>query len=450
MKKRDNNAHAPLKAGWTWLTGFLVCVTVVALAQPLPPTGQRCATADYQQRLHRLSPQRQADWNALNQTLDAFIRDQSGANLRSKAASDTVYRIPVVVHVIHNNANGTIGGANNPNISEQQIASQITVLNEDYRRKAGTNGFNTSAIGADAGIEFFLTNKDPQGQPSTGITRHYYTTKTTFDINNDAEELSQIAYWPSDRYLNIWVCAVKGDYLGLAQFPSGAESIPGLDFATGERIDGAIIDYKAFGRQTGAIADPDYNLGRTTTHEIGHWLGLIHTWGDLFCGDDYVADTPPTEHSHNVRNCNQTYSTCVSGQRTRDLIEDYMDYSPDRCMNLFTKGQVGRMRAVLQVSPRRLRLINSVAALPEAETLTVKLYPNPASLETTADISFKSFQTVTITLYDVAGRLVRTFDPYTNSPSLRVSIPVNNLTAGLYILRVSTGEETVSKRLIIL
>ena len=368
------------------------------------------------------------------------------------AADDRIYRIPVVVHVVHSNATGDIGGATNGNISDEQILSQIQVLNEDYRRQEGTNGFNTSPLGADARIEFYLAPTDPTGAPTTGITRHYYPQQTEFGVDDGSGDdilLSQIAYWPSDRYLNIWVTKIKG-FLGYTQFPTTADTLTGLPTDSNEFTDGSIIDYRYFGRQIGTVRDQTYALGRTATHEIGHWLGLLHTWGDgNGCEQDYVADTPPTKAPNQTRQCRQTYSNCNGTGQTRDQIENYLDYSPDICMNLFTQGQIARMRTVLALSPRRARLIRTAESpIPESDALVISVYPNPATTESAVEVRLKGFQTFTVDLFDGTGRRLsgRT---YPESPSSIVSVPVAGLSRGLYVIRVKTGSETVSRRLLV-
>lgn len=438
--------------GWLWLAGSFVWVWVATASAQTPaadePAPKRCGTVEYERVLQQRNPNRLRQLNELNRQLEPT--GTSGKLLR-QATDDIVYRIPVVVHVVHNTASGEIGGPTNVNISDEQIISQIQVLNEDYRRQPGTNGFNTNPIGADAGIEFFLATKDPNGQPTTGITRHYYPQKASFNVFTDDVLLSQIAYWPSNRYLNIWVTKVD-EYLGFTQFPTAADTLSGLPIDANEFVDGSIIDYRYFGRRTGSVRDPSYDLGRTATHEIGHWLGLIHTWGDGDgCAEDYVADTPPTKAANQTRQCRQTFSNCTGRQQTRDLIEDYMDYSPDACMNLFTQGQVARMRTVLALSPRRVQLVRSaMEPLAETETLTINVYPNPASgrLIPTIDVQLKGAQAFTVDLFDAGGRQVRTL-AYAPSPSTRVTLPISGLARGIYVVRVRTESETASKRLLV-
>ena len=445
MQVRKQN-QGTFRTGWRWLAGsFLSLLTITVGAQPLANgVLQRCGTVEYERMLQQRDPNRLPQLNELNRRLEQV---ESSRMLLRQAADETIYRIPIVVHVVHNTASNETGGENNGNISAEQIASQIQVLNEDYRRQPGTNGFNTNPVGADARIEFFLAEKDPSGQPTTGITRHYYAQKKSFNVFNDDVLLSQIAYWPSDRYLNIWVTTVD-TYLGFTQLPTMADTLRGLPATTNEFTDGSIIDYRYFGRQIGTVRNSTYCCGRTATHEIGHWLGLIHTWGDAVCGEDYVADTPPAEAANETVNCRELFSTC-SGRRTRNMIENFMDYSPDLCMNVFTVGQVGRMRSVLTLSPRRFRLIQStMTPLDPTETLTINVYPNPAVGDVLVDVQLKDFQSFTVELVDLAGRLVKTMN-YSDSPSTRVSLSTNYLATGLYIVRVKTATESVSRQLLV-
>jgi hypothetical protein len=369
---------------------------------------------------------------------------RSGIAQSRLSADDEVIRIPVVVHVIHNVQSGAIEGSNIP---DEQIYSQIKVLNEDYRRQAGTMGFNTSPIGADTKIEFFLALKDPEGKPSSGITRHYAASEDFSLINdNDRQKLSNLAYWDSNKYLNIWVATFRDPYIGFAEFPY-AETIDGLTDEVPEALDGTFIDYRVFGRKSGSNTKGLYSFGRTTTHEIGHWLGLIHTWGDEYCGNDFVEDTPPTSSSNNTAFCKDIFSTC-KGARTRNLIEDYMDYSPDSCMNIFTEGQKQRIRAVLDLSQRRKRVVNYAKfQLPPSNALEVTLMPNPTTKDNVkVQVLLPGFQNFTISLTDVKGRKVYS-EAFNDYPSTIVTLKTYDLPAGIYLMNVVSGQESKVERL---
>ncbi len=238
--------------------------------------------------------------------------------------------IPVVVHVIYKNPS--------ENIADQQIFSQIDVLNEDYKAlnvdisKIPTIWQNTTAS---AHISFALAQKDPAGNPTTGITR----TQTTQDSFGDDDSVKFAVSggadaWPADDYLNIWVCNLGGGLLGYAQFPGGPAS-----------TDGVVILNKAFGK--GGITQAPFHLGRTATHEVGHYLNLLHIWGDTHqCqGTDFVADTPNAQNPNTGKPV-FPHISCSNGPNG-DMFVNYMDYVDDDSMVMFTAGQVTRMQATL-------------------------------------------------------------------------------------------------------
>ncbi len=297
---------------------------------------------------------------------------------RARTIGD-VYRIPVVVHVIHNGE--AIGSGSN--ISDAQIQSQIAVLNEDYRRLPGTPGWNNHPRGADVRIEFVLAKRDPSGNPTTGIVRWNRNTQgwnappyTQAYMDGTIKPATQ---WDPNRYLNIWVADLSGGLLGYAQFPdlSGLLGMPGDDgmgsCTQAANTDGVVILYASFGsalKGSFSVLTPPYHLGRTTTHEVGHWLGLRHLWGDNTTAgqcspDDYCDDTP--ECADASYGCPaHPVPSCVPG--VPRMIENYMDYSDDGCMNIFTIDQAVRMRIVLENCPRRASLITSPALVPPATT----------------------------------------------------------------------------------
>jgi hypothetical protein len=250
---------------------------------------------------------------------------------KAPSARTGVTVIPVVVHVVYRTTA--------ENISDAQIKSQITVLNKDYRKANPDISKLPSvfkSLAADARIEFELATTDPNGKATNGIVRKK-TTKTGFTDNNGVKKASTggTPAWPSDRYLNLWVCKLNGGLLGYAQFPGGPAA-----------TDGVVITHTGFG--TNGTAAAPFNLGRTATHEIGHWLNLRHIWGDdgNGCnGDDFVSDTPNCAGA-NFGKPTFPHITCNNGPKG-DLFQNYMDYSDDAAMFMFTKGQVIRMQTCL-------------------------------------------------------------------------------------------------------
>jgi hypothetical protein len=239
--------------------------------------------------------------------------------------------IPVVVHVVYNSTS--------ENISVPQIKSQIAALNRDYRAKNPDKSRVPSVwkgLVADAGIQFVLATKDPKGQPTNGITRTK-TTRTSFGTDDSAKSTATggIDPWPTDRYLNIWVCTLSGGLLGYAQFPGGPP-----------QTDGVVILNTAFG--TKGTATPPFNFGRSATHEIGHWLNLRHIWGDTedCSGTDFVADTPNAQ-GPNYNKPKFPHVSCNNGPNG-DMFVNYMDYVDDDTMVMFTTQQVVRMTATLE------------------------------------------------------------------------------------------------------
>lgn len=272
-----------------------------------------------------------------------------------------IYRIPVVVHVIHNGEDIGVG----PNISAEQVKTQIEVLNEDFRKAEGTNGENDHPDGVDTEIEFFLAPNAPDGSPlpEPGIDRVNGGTaiwpKGAFadPIENT---LKPETIWDPNQYFNIWTVNFGGflgrNLLGYAQFPDDS-GLEGLNADSGSaQTDGIVVGYKYFGStEKGNFPDmiAPYDLGRTTTHEVGHWLGLRHIWGDGDCTvDDFCLDTPLAADA-NI-GCPLGMVSCTS----TDMFENYMDYTDDACMNIFTQDQKDRMIQVLKNSPRRKELVD--------------------------------------------------------------------------------------------
>lgn len=251
--------------------------------------------------------------------------------------------IPVVVHIVYKNAT--------ENISDAQIQSQLNVLNEDFTR-SNTDAFNTPTdflpIVANAQINFCLAMQTPKGKPTNGIIRRH-TTEEFFSLLGNKiyyDSLGGSSAWNTEKYLNIWVCKTESGILGWSQFPSGGDP----------ETDGVIIDFEHFG--TFGTAKYPYNLGRTATHEIGHWFNLFHLWGDNNCGNDWVNDTPIQEQANFGCKMHPHTSCSNSG----DMFMNFMDYTNDACMNSFTEGQKNRIWA--SISSWRIGLLTSNGCSP--------------------------------------------------------------------------------------
>ena len=338
------------------ITCILVFAGLIAQAQ------ERCATVPYNEALNEKF-KGLYEIGQFEKWINNKIRTKESLPQINKTTAEEVYRIPVVIHVIHDGESEGQGG----NISDAQILSQIQVLNLDYRRLNGDT-INTPEIfkpvAADTHIEFVLAERDPDGQETDGILR-VQGTKSEWNASSssDNSELKALSMWPPENYLNIWITNLANNYLGYAQYP--ITSLPGSVPPFDRETDGVVIHYMAFGSRTYGAFNlfNSYDRGRTTTHEVGHYLGLRHIWGDVVgCdGTDYCNDTPQAYDS---------YSSCINVDSftcdSEDMYQNFLDYSYDRCMNIFTGDQMLRMRIVLENSPRRFSLLSSPGLNPPA------------------------------------------------------------------------------------
>lgn len=274
-------------------------------------------------------PKRALKMQKIEQQTREFIQ-----NTNARAVNGVI-TIPVVVHVVYNTSA--------ENISDAQIQTQIDVLNADFRRTNSDADGNWPQA-TDSEIEFCMATVDPNGNPTNGITRTS-TSVTSFSTNDNMKFNSSGGKdaWPAGQYLNMWSCDISGGILGYAQFPGGPDA-----------TDGVVMDYQYFG--TIGTATAPFDLGRTATHEVGHWLNLRHIWGDGNCNaDDFVSDTPTSDAAN--YGCATGHVSCS----TTDMVQNYMDYSDDACMNLYTEGQKTRMRALFDTGGARESLLSSAA-----------------------------------------------------------------------------------------
>ncbi|WP_338236748.1 M43 family zinc metalloprotease [Persicobacter diffluens] len=340
----------------------------------------RCGAVNHHRDDHRMAPvQGFESWMLEKQRVLAEQFPQ-------RNAADPM-EIPVVFHIIHNGE--AIGSGKN--ISDEQILSQLEVLNEDFQRQ-NEDAINTRqqflSVAADFGIKFVMAKQDPEGNATNGITRTQ-TDITSFGINSSAQTaLKSLSYWNSEDYLNIWVANLSGQLLGYASWPE--TDIPGPGAPSAPTEDGVVIDFTVCGSNAKGnfpTIDPTYNLGRTLSHEIGHFFGLLHIWGDGGCGvDDFCGDTPD-QSSQTTTSCDQLQDNPPFSCETLDQYENFMDYTPDACMNMFTADQKSRVEVVLEFSPRRASLLSSPGLVePNFEDNAIRLVaiPSPKSVSCAA------------------------------------------------------------------
>jgi len=341
-----------------------------------------------------------------------------------------VVTIPVVFHVVYK----TTG----QNIPDERLYEQIEMLNQDFRRLNADTSDTPDAftdVAADCDIEFCLAQVDPDGAPSTGITRTE-TDVTTFSFDDDVkfDATGGKDAWPRDTYLNFWVCNLGASLLGYAQFPGGPAS-----------TDGVVIHFNHVGDNP---AGYPYHLGRTATHEIGHWLNLYHIWGDDGgCGgSDEVADTE-----------NQKFETygCPSFPKTDDCSPDapgimfmnYMDYTDDACMNMFTEGQKIRMQSLFEPGGFRFSMLSAeVCALQAFDAQAIDAVPagNVCETSVTPVITIRNGGSEILTsvdiVYAIDGGATSTL-PWTGSletgETENITLPVLPATEGDHTIEIT-------------
>jgi hypothetical protein len=352
-----------------------------------------------------------------------------GGNIAGRPHQGTIITIPVVVHLLYNKTG--------ENLSDERVHSQIRVLNECFRR-LNADTVNTPAafagVAADCGIEFRLATSDPQGRSTNGIIRKY-TPVAKWDINDDVKYSSKAGAdaWDPKSYLNIWVCNLDR-VAGYSSFPGGPEA-----------IDGVVIAHSVFGKNS----RNGYEQGKTAVHEIGHYLGLRHIWGDSYCGDDWVDDTP--KQASFTPGCPTGVRQSCSNGKNGDMYMNYMDLTQDACINLFTEGQKERVRYIFEKGEARYSLLlskglsaptNTEPRPPEEVPPVVgefRLYPNPATNEIILDLSYDvRWMGKPIRVANIQGQTV--MQSTINAKLMKMDI--SKLTPGLYFLttRIENGE----------
>ena len=378
-----------------------------------------CRSFEYQQQLIQKDPGLQASQNAI-QNFTLLQESRTSSN----AIGKTII-IPVVVHVLYHYPA--------ENISDSLVRSQMRILNRDFRKlNPDTVKIPEAfkALAADCGIEFQLATVDPKGQATSGIV-HKYTPITKWTMDDKIKLSSEMGDdgWNPKSYLNVWVGTLD-QFLGYSSVPGDPSD-----------KDGLVLSIAALG-------------GRTAVHEIGHWLSLRHLWGDADCGDDGVADTPKQT----------TYTNgCPSGVRIScnnapygDMYMDYMDFTDDACIVMFTKGQKQKMRALFEPGGARYSILSSNALgvpvsgeipLPDSPPrwLHVKIYPDPATTELNINVESdtrwlgKELQVINIT-----GQLQLKKTISAKNQKLDIS----QLKPGLYFIRAEKQGEKIMEKFI--
>ncbi|MFZ9661626.1 MAG: M43 family zinc metalloprotease [Chitinophagaceae bacterium] len=384
---------------------------------------KNCGTSAYQERIQMEYPDMLSNLKT-NVSLSAY-----GIASSSETISRTAITIPVVVHIVYYNES--------ENISNEQVASQIEALNRDFNRLNADFSKVPSVFSSLSGvseIRFELAKVDPNGRATSGITR----TKSSRALWTNDDKIksaanSGVTPWDSKSYLNIWVSNLAAGLVGYSSAPgSPAEK------------DGVVIRYNAFGT-LGSVSAP-YNAGRTAVHEIGHWLNLKHIWGESQCGSDEVDDTPQQRtYSQGCPNFPKINTSCPTANPNGEMFMNFMDFSNDDCMMMFTEGQIKRMRLLFGAGGVRSSILVSKALGEPWNTssdmlstvpigiINVKLFPNPTTgiltIENKSDnsITGKKYQ-----IYATDGRAVAQGSLTGESNTISVA----SLTQGIYFIRI--------------
>jgi hypothetical protein len=389
---------------------------------------KKCETASYFRNEVGKNPAYKDQYQVIEEFTNKYIENFNG-NRQSRLTGTPLIKIPVVVHVLYHFPQ--------QKISDSAIRHQIKILNRDYRRRNADTILTPLAfrnVAADCEIEFQLATSDPKRFSTNGIIKKY--TPVTDWIANDKmkfdSEMGSDA-WDSKQYLNIWVCSM-GDLAGYSSLPGGDP-----------QKDGVVIDFGAFdSNQSGS----DYNMGRTAVHEIGHWLNLKHIWGDSDCGDDGVSDTP-TQEIYTVGCPTGVRKSCNNGA-AGNMYMNYMDFTNDACMNLFTIGQKIRMRSLFEAGGSRESLLSSTGLssplvfispveLPDPAWLFAKIYPNPVTNKMIFNLEYDSrWMGKTINVTNLNGQIVKIITITANVFEVDLSL----LKSGVYFLtaRKDDGE----------
>ncbi|HET6992314.1 MAG TPA: M43 family zinc metalloprotease [Bacteroidia bacterium] len=390
----------------------------------------RCSSFDYLNQQLAQNPGLQQAIDQEEQNTTAFV-----ANHPNGYQARAVCVIPVVFHVVY--------ATSGQNISNQRILDQLDVLNKDYRK------LNTDAnlvpsvwqpIAADCEIEFCLAKHDPTGNWTDGIER-VSTTTSSWTTNDNVKHASSggADAWDRSKYLNIWVCNLGGGLLGYSTFPGGPAN-----------VDGCVLAFSYVGT-TGTVAP--YNKGRTATHEIGHWLNLKHIWGDdgsSCSGSDGVSDTP-NQSSENYGCPTFPHTDACSPNSPGVMFMNYMDYTDDACMYIFTEGQKTRIWAALNSSRLTIQTSDACMVTGIAEATLQSAFsvnPSPTTGAFTLNFGNGSPEHFDLTIFNVLGEIVYThhYDAL-NEAELHLDLEGN--APGIYMVEVRTATARTTKKIIL-
>jgi hypothetical protein len=398
----------------------IICFAYLLLLSIQSFSQKKCGTSVYFKNEINKIPGYKDQQQAIEDFTNRYLNTLNGTS-QLRINGVTVIKIPVVVHVLYHSPG--------QKISDDIISNQIKILNRDFRRKNPDTVLTPLAfknVAADCEIEFQLATSDPWRFSTNGIIKKY-TPVETWEADDKMKFDSEMGSnaWDSKKYLNIWVCNMGG--------LAGYSTLPGGD----SQKDGVVIDFGAFNSN---ITGSDYNMGRTAVHEVGHWLNLKHIWGDSDCGDDGVSDTPKQE-IYTVGCPTEIRKSCNNGA-AGNMYMNYMDFTNDACMNMFSNGQKARMRSLFATGGVRESMLNSTGLsaplviltpieLPDPKWLFAKIYPNPVSDKMIFNLEYDSrWIGKSINVTNLNGQIIKVI----KIPSKDFEIDLSALPVGVYFL----------------
>lgn len=432
---------------------FPIVIAILFSTKIVSQNRDKCATMHVLNE-HYKNPAYSGNYKTAEQAARLWLQNPKN-KLSASKKTNTIINIPVVVHVVYKNAA--------QNIPDTQIVRQIQILNQCFRAQNPNHSSIRSefdTLSTDIEIQFCLAALDPQGNSTTGIIRKPAPSSAAFDPIFNYDKVKNAATsgddpWPHDQYLNIWVCDMSffgtPFVLGYATFPGGPSN-----------LDGVVIQSEYFGYGTAAAPN---NLARTTVHEVGHWFGMRHIWADDDSGStgqcdstDFVDDTP-NQGAKSQSDCNLAINSCSNeaaywgGIDPPDMVENYMDYSADACMALFTKGQKARMYSFLNTDPARMAITTSTVGC----TVTgikelfqnfadyVSVYPNPTTNEFHLTITQLTPINLKAEIYNQQGQIVKEIKHL----DFQNTISLSDLSNGLYVVKIYNSEVNALKKITI-
>ncbi len=443
---------------------LITLFSVVLFGQSSGQQVKRCGTTEYMARMKAEDPTLAGRLQQLEVDIARITEERKNQRISD---ANAVLTIPVIFHVLYSTTT--------QNISQAKINDQLNTINKDYSRtnldSNASNNVGFRSLAANTNIQFCMALRDPSGNALTepGIKR-VAVTASGFDpkSNNNAKytSLGGDDAWPRAQYLNVWVVNFTGssvDLLGISQFPGGTAA-----------TDGCCVLYKTVGGNTSQGTQLNYKLGRTLTHEVGHWLGLFHTWGDdddqdgtcesaSECGGtDYVLDTP-NQGEENYSCPSFPHIDCCSSVTTTNnpgdpvngvMFMNYMDYVNDNCMNMFTQGQNTRMHSALATASRNTLGTSNGCLAPtgladlNALMLDVTVFPNPSSGIVTLSGQLMRYSDVTVNVANGIGEIVYTQE-LKNVLDIYLPIDLSAKAKGIYNLSIRSNDAVINKKIIV-